>query len=53
MKLIVIYLLIVVTGLLIINVGIGANKTIEQIFGYMFVTFGVIDILILLMKKKK
>lgn len=45
-----IYLLIVLTGILIINIGVGTEPLYERILGYMFITLGSLNFIIELMK---
>ena len=40
----------ILTGLLLVNVGVKSNPFYEDIMGYMFITFGVINLLFILMK---
>lgn len=41
----------ILTGVLVVNVGVGSDPVYERILGYMFFTFGILNVLIILIKK--
>lgn len=41
----------IITGILVIKVGVGSDPVYERILGYMFITFGILNLSILLIRK--